>query len=123
MVAGLLLAAGFGFVSVTNHAGAVMSGELVSVTNGTFTLGARTLPLAVLPADERRRLEVLAGRDVRTAKERQAAKRLDYELRRIDARRAAGEISEGQADELRRQAQAASEFRLHGRPNASRPGK
>ena len=62
--------ASFGAVSVTNHAGGVISGELTAVTNGTFTLAGRTLPLAILPAAEQRRLKELAGQDVRTARER-----------------------------------------------------
>ena len=99
--------ASFGTVSVTNHAGGVLSGELTSVTNGTFAIGGRTLPLRVLPAAERRRLKVLAGQDVRTAKERQRAKMLEYELRRIDLRLEAGEITEAEAGSLRRDACAA----------------
>ena len=94
--------ASFGTVSVTNHAGGVMSGELTAVTNGTFTLAGRTLPLKVLPTAEQRRLKVLAGLDVRTAKERQRAKMLDYELKRIGLRLQAGEITPGQAEQLRR---------------------
>ena len=96
--------ASFGTVSVTNHAGGVLSGELTSVTNGTFTVGGRTLPLKALPATEQRRLKVLAGQDVRTAKERQRAKMLDYELRRIDVRLKAGEITEAEAENLRQDA-------------------
>ena len=96
--------ASFGTVSVTNHAGGVLSGELTSVTNGMFTVGGRTLPLRVLPTAEQRRLKVLAGQDVRTAKERQRAKMLDYELRRIDLRLKAGEITESEAESLRQDA-------------------
>lgn len=103
-----LLLTSFGTVSVTNHAGGVVSGELTSVTNGTFTVGGRTLPLKVLPAAEQRRLKVLAGQDVRTAKERQRAKLLDYELRRIDLRLKAGEITGAQAEQLRRDVQASA---------------
>lgn len=95
--------ASFGVVSVTNHAGGVVSGELTSVTNGMFTIAGRTLPLKVLPAAEQRRLKVLAGQDVRTAKERQRAKMLDYELKRIDLRLQAGEITPEQAEQLRRE--------------------
>ena len=102
--------ASFGTVSVTNHAGHVLSGELTSVTNGMFTVGGRTLPLRVLPAAEQRRLKVLAGQDVRTAKERQRAKMLDYELRRIDLRLKAGEITESEAENLRRDARGALSF-------------
>ena len=96
--------ASFGTVSVTNHAGGVLSGELTAVTNGMFTVGGRTLPLRVLPTAEQRRLKVLAGQDVRTAKERQRAKMLDYELRRIDLRLKAGEITESEAANLRQDA-------------------
>ena len=102
--------ASLGTVSVTNHAGGVLSGELTSVTNGTFTLAGRTLPLTVLPAAEQRRLKVLAGQDVRTAKERRLEKRLDYELRRIEVRLAAGEITSEQAEALRQDARAAVAF-------------
>ena len=103
-----LLFTSFGVVSVTNHAGHVLSGELTSVTNGTFTIGRRTLPLGALPAAEQRRLKALAGQDVRTAKERQRAKMLDYELRRIDLRLKVGEITEAVAENLRRDARASA---------------
>lgn len=103
--------ASFGTVSVTNHAGGVISGELTAVTNGTFTLAGRTLPLRILPVGEQRRLKALAGQDVRTARERQRAKMLDYELRRIDARLAAGDITSEQAEALRRDARASAAFR------------
>ena len=105
-----LVLASFGVVSVTNHAGGVLSGELTSVTNGMFTVGGRTLLLRVLPAAEQRRLKVLAGQDVRTAKERQRAKMLDYELRRIDVRLKAGEITEAEAENLRQDARASAAF-------------
>ena len=105
-----LLFTSFGVVSVTNHAGHVLSGELTAVTNGTFTIGRRTLPLGALPAAEQRRLKVLAGQDVRTAKERQRAKMLDYELRRIDLRLKAGEITEAEAENLRQGARGALSF-------------
>ena len=97
-------------VSVTNHAGHVLSGELTAVTNGTFTVAGRTLPLKILPAAEQRRLKVLAGQDVRTAKERQRAKRLAYELKRIDVRLKAGEITEVEAARLRDDARASAVF-------------
>ena len=112
--------ASFGTVSVTNHAGHVVSGELTAVTNGTFTVGGRTLPLKVVPAAEQRRLKALAGQDVRTAKERQRAKMLDYELRRIDLRLQAGEITAEQADELRRDARASATFNLKGEARSKR---
>ena len=102
--------ASFGTVSVTNHAGHVVSGELTAVTNGNFTISGRPLPLKVLPASEQKRLKVLAGQDVRTAKERQRAKMLDYELRRIDLRLKAGEIIETEAENLRQDARASSVF-------------
>ena len=107
--------ASFGPVSVTNHAGHVVSGELTAVTNGTFTVGGRTLPLKILPAAEQRRLKVIAGQDVRTAKERQRAKLLDYELRRIDLRLQAGEITEAEAASLRADACASATFELKGK--------
>ena len=111
--------ASFGTISVTNHAGGVLSGELTSVTNGTFTVAGRTLPLAVLPAAEQKRVKAAAGLDVRTAKERQRAKKLDYELRRVDVRLKAGEISPERAEELRRDARASaapSAFRVRREP-------
>ena len=111
--------ASFGTVSVTNHAGHVLSGELTAVTNGTFTIGRRTLPLGALPAAEQRRLKALAGQDVRTAKERQRAKMLDYELRRIDLRLQAGEITEAEAASLRADARASATFGLREKPRAS----
>lgn len=103
--------ASFGVVSVTNHAGGVVSGELTSVTNGMFTIAGRTLPLKVLPAAEQRRLKVLAGQDVRTAKKRQRAKLLDYELQRIDTRLKGGEITESEAAALRAAARAGAAFK------------
>ena len=105
-----LVLASFGPVSVTNHAGHVLSGELTSVTNGTFTVAGRTLPMKILPAAEQRRLKVLVGQDVRTAKERQRAKMLDYELKRIDVRLKAGEIIEAEAENLRQNARGALSF-------------
>ena len=102
--------ASFGVVSVTNHAGGVLSGELTAVTNGTFTVAGRTLPMKILPAAEQRRLKVLAGQDVSTAKERQRAKLFDYELKRIDLRLKAGEITEVEAENLRRDVRAALSF-------------
>ena len=107
--------ASFGTVSVTNHAGHVVSGELTAVTNGTFTVAGRTMPLRVLPAAEQRRLKVLAGQDVRTAKECQRAKLLDYELRRIDVRLQAGEITEAEAAALRADARASATFDIKGK--------
>ena len=104
----LFLLASFGVVSATNHAGHVVSGELTAVTNGTFTIAGRTFPLKALPAAERRRLMALAGLDVRTAKERLLARRLDYELKRIDLRLQAGEITSEQAAALRRDAHASA---------------
>ena len=118
-VASLFLFASFGSVCVTNHAGGVLSGELESVTNGNFSVSGRTLPLAVLPPAERLRLKKQAGQDVRTAKERQRAKKLDYELRRVDVRLKAGEISPERAEELRRDARASaapSAFRVRREP-------
>ena len=97
-------------VSVTNHAGHVVSGELTAVTNGTFTVSGRTMPLTILPPAEQRRLKVLAGQDVRSAKARQRSKLLDYELNRIDLRLQAGEISEAEAATLRADARASAAF-------------
>ena len=108
--------ASFGTVSVTNHAGGVLSGELTAVSNGTFTIAGRALPLKILPAAEQRRLKALAGQDVRTAKERQRAKLLDYELQRIDIRLKGGEITEAEAAALRANARASATFGLRGPP-------
>ena len=107
-----LLFTSLGPVSVTNHAGHVISGELMAVTNGTFTVAGRTLPLKVLPTAEQRRLKVLAGLDVRTAKERQRSKLLDLELQRIDVRLKAGEITEQEAASLRGDARASATFEM-----------
>ena len=103
-----LLLATFGPVSVTNHAGHVISGELTSVTNGTFTISGRTLPLSVLPPIEQQRLKFIAGQDTRTTKERQRAKLLEYELQRIQTRLDAGEITPAEAELLRQQARASA---------------
>lgn len=110
-----LLFTSFGVVSVTNHAGHVVSGELTAVTNGTFTVAGRTLPLKVLPTAEQKRLKSLARQDVRTAKERQRAKMLDYQLRRIDLRLQAGEINAAEAAALRADAHASATFALQGK--------
>ena len=107
-------------VSVTNHAGAVLTGELTAVTNGTFTVSGRTYSLTILPDSEQKRLKELAGQDVRTAGELQIAKRLDYELRRIDARLAAGEITAEKAEELRRDARASAEWQAEKGPSAGK---
>ena len=102
-------------VSVTNHAGHVVAGELTAVTNGMFTVGGRSLPMKVLPMAEQRRIRALAGQYVRTAKERQRLKMLDYELRRIDLRLQAGEITEAEAAALRADARASATFGLRGK--------
>ena len=88
---------------------------LPSFMNGTFTVAERTLPMRILPAAEQGRLKSLAGQDVRTAKERQRTKMLDYELRRIDLRLEAGEITETEAAELRADANASATFGLRGK--------
>lgn len=110
-----IVLASFGVVSVTNHAGGILSGELTSVTNGMFTVSGRTLPLKILPVAEQRRLKVLAGEDVRTAKERQRTKRLQFELQRIDVRLRAGEITETEAAALRADARASMTFKPKGK--------
>lgn len=104
----LLLAATLGNVSVTNHLGHVMTGELTSVTNGNFTISGRTMPLKVLPKHEQRRLKALAGADLRSARERLDARFLDQQLRIIDLREKAGEITAERAAELRAAARAAA---------------
>ena len=69
--------------------------------------------MKILPAAEQRRLKVLAGQDVRTAKERRRAKMLDYELKRIDLRLKAGEITEAEAENLRQNARASATLKAH----------
>ena len=103
-------------VSVTNHAGHVLSGELGTVTNGTFEIGTRTLPLAVLPPAEQKRIRKLAGQDVRTPWERKVDADLAYELKRIDARLAEGELTPEQAERSRDLVRAAAAHRLRKPP-------
>lgn len=98
-------------VTVTNHAGHVLSGELGTVTNGTFTIGSRRLPLSILPPSEQMRVKKLAGQDVRTPWERRVDADRDYELKRIDARLLEGELTEAQANRLRAATRAAAEHR------------
>jgi len=61
-----------------------MTGELTSVTNGSFTLAGRTMPLKALPEGEQRRRKALAGGDARTSRERLAARFRDAQLKRLD---------------------------------------
>jgi len=93
-------------VSVTNHAGRVVTGEFGGVTNGTFVVSGKAYPLSILPKGEQKRLKELSGCDVRTAKE----KRLDHacamRLERIRLREAEGEIDRATADRLRGEANA-----------------
>lgn len=110
-IATIVLAAAFGQISVTNHAGRVLSGELRGADATTFTVGERRLPLSVLPAAERRRVLAQAGCDVRTAQERRIDADLDYELRRIDARLSEGEIDGEAAARLRADARANAAYR------------
>ena len=56
----VLASVGFGNVTVTNHAGHAVSGELQRVSKDKFTLSGRELPLSVLPESERQRLKKLA---------------------------------------------------------------
>lgn len=111
MLGGLLLAS---VLSVTNHAGHVVSGELTSVTNGQFTIAGRVYPLSILPPAEQVRVKAAAGLDVRTPKEKRIDADLAYALKRIDARLAEGEITPEQATALRRQEKASAEFRKKG---------
>ena len=103
--------AGFGLVSVTNHAGAVLSGELTSVTNGRFTVNGRTMPLTVLRPSERTRVMRLAGCDVRSPAERRDAQKVAMELKAVDELLKAGRLTPAEADERRRRIRAAAEFR------------
>lgn len=99
-------------VTVTNHAGHAVSGELGAVTNGTFEISGRRYPLSILPAEEQKRVRALAGQDVRTAKEKRVARDLEYELARIKAREEAGDITPSEADALRAAARASAAYRL-----------
>ena len=112
IAASILAAATFGTVTVTNHAGHAVSGELQRGSKETFTLSGRELPLSILPESERQRLKKLAGQDVRSPRERRIEADLELELRRIDARLQEGEISAAQADELRKTARESARHRL-----------
>ena len=112
IAASILAAATFGTVTVTNHAGHAVSGELQRVSKETFTLSGRELPLSILPESERQRLKKLVGQDVRSPRERRIEADLELELRRIDARLQEGEISAAQADELRKTARESARHRL-----------
>ena len=103
--------AGFGLVSVTNHAGAVLTGELTSVTNGTFTVGGRTLSLSVLKPTEQMRVRRLAGCDMRSPAERRDAQKVALEFKTVDELLKAGRLTPAEADERRRRIRAAAEFR------------
>jgi len=94
-------------VSVTNHAGYVMTGELTSVTNGQFTVGGRTMPLKILPAREQRRLKALASCDTRTPEEKRRARMAENDLKRLDALVDAGKIAPEQAEKMRKAIQSA----------------
>lgn len=118
LAAAFLAAATFGPITVTNHSGHVVSGELGAVTNGTFVLSARRLPLSILPPAERERVRQQAGLDVRTPREKRIAADLALELRRIDARLDEGDVSAEKAEELRREARAAAAYRQEHRRRA-----
>lgn len=99
------------FLSVTNHAGRVVSGELSSVTNGQFVISGRRYPLSILPASEQQRVRAAGGLDVRTPREKRIDADLNYEMKRIDARLAEGEITTEQAATLRQRQRASAAFR------------
>ena len=99
MVNVLLLAS---LISVTNHAGRVVSGEFGGVTNNTFKVAGKTYPLSVLPKDEQLRVKKLAGCDTRTAKEKRLDHAREMRLKRIRLREAEGEIDKPTAERLRR---------------------
>jgi len=101
MLASLILAATFGIVSVTNHAGHVLTGELTSVTNGKFTVGGRTMPIKILPKPEQRRLRELAGGDMRTPDEKRRARIVENDLKRLDVLVAEGKIKPEDAEPMR----------------------
>lgn len=108
----MLASVSFGNVTVTNHAGHAISGELQRVSKDKFTLSGRELPLSVLPESERQRLKEIAGLDVRTPRERRIEADLELELRRIDARLQEGEIAADKAEELRKTARESARHRL-----------
>ena len=99
------------YLSVTNHVGHVISGELGAVANGMFEIGSRRIPLSALPVSERLRIKALAGQDVRTPWERKVDADLAVDLKRIDARRQEGELTEAQVQKLRRSVHAAADYR------------
>ena len=89
-------------VSVTNHAGRVVSGEFGGVTNGAFIVSGRAYPLSILPKSEQLRVKKLAGLDTRTAKEKRLDRAREMRLERIRLREAEGEIDKSTAERLRR---------------------
>ena len=89
-------------ISVTNHAGRVVSGEFGGVTNGNFIVSGRAYPLSVLPKSEQMRVKKLAGGDTRTAKEKRLDHAREMRLERIRLREAEGEIDKPTAERLRR---------------------
>lgn len=97
-----------GVVSVTNHAGFVMSGELTSVTNGTFTLNGRRMPLRILPVSEQTRVKRLAGCDMRTPAEKRRDRFVAEQLKSIDLREKAGQLTSEEAEKLRESVKAAA---------------
>lgn len=111
---------GAGAITVTNHAGRAVSGEFGGVTNGFFILSGRAYPLSALPGEERARLLALAGRDVRSAREKAIDRDLAYQLARIGVREKEGEISAAEASALRADARAAAEFRRRAAAGARR---
>jgi len=96
----------FASVTVTNHAGRVVTGEFGGVTNGTFVVAGRAYPLSILPKAEQLRVKKLAGCDVRTAKEKRLDHARDMQLERIRLREAEGEIDAETAERLRGEANA-----------------
>ena len=108
----VLASVGFGNVTVTNHAGHAVSGELQRVSKDKFTLSGRELPLSVLPESERQRLKKLAGIDTRSPRERRIAADLELELRRIDSRLQEGELTADKGEELRQTARESAQHRL-----------
>jgi len=91
-------------VSVTNHAGRVVSGEFGGVTNGVFVVNGRAYPLSILPKDEQLRVKKMAGCDVRTAMQKRLDHARELKLERIRLREAEGEIDRETADRLRYEA-------------------
>lgn len=88
-------------VSLTNHAGQVVTGAFGGVTNGTVKVAGKAYALSIFPQAEQLRVKKLAGLDVRTAKEKRLDRAREMKLARIRVRENEGEIDKETADRLR----------------------